>query len=67
MAGKPRPGSITPGVENMKLSVVKNSPADKAPPINESLGDSSRPAIRAPIEISRTPSRLEKRSTLKIS
>ncbi|MNG33269.1 hypothetical protein D3C84_1194820 [compost metagenome] len=67
MAGKPRPGSITPGVENIKLKVVKNNPADNTPPISESLGDSSHPAINTPIETSRTPSRLEKVSTLKIS
>ncbi|MOA60848.1 hypothetical protein D3C78_1858440 [compost metagenome] len=66
MAGKPRPGSITPGVENIKLKVVKNSPADKAPPIKESFGDSRRPAISTPMEISRTPSKLENRSTLKM-
>ncbi|MNC83768.1 hypothetical protein D3C75_1379120 [compost metagenome] len=51
----------------MKLKVVKNSPADSAPPINDSLGDSKRPAIRTPIETSRTPSRLAKVSTLKMS
>src|SRR5215471_1580916 len=64
-AGNPPRLGSQPGVENRKLRVVRNITTAAALPIDDSLGDIVRKAIRLAIAISTMPSRLEKVWTLR--
>jgi len=59
-AGNPPRLGSQPGVENRKLRVVRNISTAEALPIDDSLGDIGRRAMRLAIAISTMPSRLEK-------
>src|SRR3954451_7039644 len=55
IAGSPSSGTITPGVENMKLTVVRKSPAERRPPAAENTGKTALRAISSPILSSSAP------------
>src|SRR5262245_47496756 len=54
-AGKPSDGSMTPGVENRKLRVVRNIPTASALPTAESLAENGRAAISTAVNSSMAP------------
>jgi hypothetical protein len=65
-AGKPSEGSMTSGVENRKLSVVRNMPTVKALPTAESLAEKGRAAISMAVKSSVAPRITENCPLLKI-